>query len=265
MPAGWLRACRPLVCSNASPPASAFAGCDVSAGIGHLVEDLYALARCDYLVGPPSTYTAWASFYGQVPLCHLETAEQQLSGRGTGATWRVGQHARLLPQRQRRQCRKRPDGRLEGQLPGHLVDIMATCVDVAGAEYPREFQGKPIQPMEGVSLRPALAGQPLDREQPLFFEHEGNRGIRDGDWKLVALGPGEPWELYNLKADRTEQRDLAAQHPDKGRQLLDQWEAWARRANAIPWIWEPPYGEPAPPGQEPETPKKPKKKRKQKA
>ncbi|HPM84567.1 MAG TPA: arylsulfatase [Candidatus Anammoximicrobium sp.] len=156
---------------------------------------------------------------------------------------------------------------IRGQLchqPGHLVDIMATCVDVSGAEYPREFQGKPIQPMEGVSLRPALAGQSLDRKQPLFFEHEGNRGIRDGDWKLVALGPDGPWELYNLKSDRTEQHDLAAQHPDKVRQLVDQWEAWARRANAIPWIWKPPYGEPAKPGQEPETPKKPKKKRKQK-
>jgi hypothetical protein len=56
---------------------------------------------------------------------------------------------------------------------------------------------------------------------------------------------------------------LAAQHPEKVRQLLGQWEAWARRANAIPWIWKPPYGEPAKPGQPPEPPKKPKKKRKQ--
>jgi len=146
-------------------------------------------------------------------------------------------------------------GRLCHQ-PGHLVDIMATCVDVSGAEYPREFKGQPIQPLEGVSLRPALAGQPLDRKQPLFFEHEGNRGIRDGDWKLVATGPDGPWELYNLKSDRTEQQDLAAQHPEKVRQLLDQWEAWARRANAIPWIWKPPYGEPAKPGQPPEKPKR---------
>jgi len=68
-----------LACSNASWTPAVFAGCDVSAGTGHLVEDLYALARCDYLVGPPSTYTAWASFYGQVPLCHLEIAEQPLS------------------------------------------------------------------------------------------------------------------------------------------------------------------------------------------
>ncbi len=154
---------------------------------------------------------------------------------------------------------------LHGQLchqPGHLVDVMATCVDVSGAAYPREFQGKPILPMEGVSLRPALALQPLDRKQPLFFEHEGNRGIRDGDWKRVALGLDEPWELYNLKSARTEQQDLAAQHSDKVRQLLDQWEAWARRAHAIPWIWNPAYGDSAQPGHAPD---KPTKKAKQKA
>ena len=73
------RRVRFLVCSNVPPPASAFGGCDVRTGSGHLVEDLYALARCDYLVGPPSTFTTWASFYGEVPLCHLETAEQELS------------------------------------------------------------------------------------------------------------------------------------------------------------------------------------------
>lgn len=73
------RRVRFLVCSNTSPPASAFSGRDVLMGTGHLVEDLYALARCDYLVGPPSTFSLWASFYGQVPLCYLETADQPLS------------------------------------------------------------------------------------------------------------------------------------------------------------------------------------------
>ena len=84
-------------------------------------------------------------------------------------------------------------GKIETQ-PGHLIDIMATCMDVSGAEYPAERDGQSIQPMEGVSLRAAFAGQPLARRQPLFWEHEANRAIRDGDWKLVAK-QGQPWEL----------------------------------------------------------------------
>ncbi|MCH5376466.1 MAG: arylsulfatase, partial [Planctomycetes bacterium] len=93
-------------------------------------------------------------------------------------------------------------GVLERQ-PGHLVDLMATCVDLAGATYPENFHGHSIRPMEGVSLRPALRGQSLDRPNPIFWEHEGNRAIRMGDWKLVAKGPNSPWELYDLAADRT--------------------------------------------------------------
>ena len=150
-----------------------------------------------------------------------------------------------------------PD-RLNGTLchqPGHLVDIMATCVDLAGAAYPAEFDGQSIQPMEGVSLRPAFTVR-RGTQQPLFFEHEGNRAVRAGDWKVVANGPGGAWELYNLKSDRTELQDLAAQHPDKVQELVGQWEAWARRAHAVPWIWKPPYGEPAQPKAAVEKPKK---------
>ncbi|MEI7910058.1 MAG: arylsulfatase [Verrucomicrobiota bacterium] len=123
-------------------------------------------------------------------------------------------------------------GTLEKQ-PGHLVDILATCVDVAGAEYPLEFKGKPIKPREGVSLVPAFAGQPLARSQPLFWEHEGNRAIRDDNWKLVAL-ENKPWRLYNLTADRSEQADLAAARPDLVKTLAQKWDTWAARANVLP-------------------------------
>ena len=133
---------------------------------------------------------------------------------------------------------------LESQ-PAHLIDLMATCVDVAGASYPREYQGQAIAPMEGVSLRPAFAARPLARKEPIFFEHEGNRAVRDGRWKLVAKGPRGPWELYDMAADRTEMHDLAAGQPDRVESMAAAWEAWARRARAVPWIWGPPYGEPA--------------------
>ena len=136
---------------------------------------------------------------------------------------------------------------LEAQ-PGHLIDLMATCVDVAGATYPKNHAGETIQPLEGVSLRPALQGRPLGRREPIFFEHEGNRAVRDGSWKLVAKGPAGSWELYDMTADRTEMNNLAAREPARVRTMVAQWEAWAKRAHVLPWIWTPAYGEPAPAG-----------------
>lgn len=124
-------------------------------------------------------------------------------------------------------------GKLETQ-PGHLVDLMATIVDVAGARYPKESGGKPVTPMEGVSLRPAFAGGTVARTQPIFFEHEGNRAIRHGKWKLVSKYL-DPWELYDIEADRTEQVDLAAEHPDIVRDLSARWDAWAARACVDAW------------------------------
>ncbi len=125
--------------------------------------------------------------------------------------------------------------------PAHLIDVMATCVDLAGAEYPREKDGKPIAPMEGVSLRPAFDGESLGRTAPLFWEHEGNRAVRDGRWKLVAKGPRGAWELYDMDADRTETHDLAAAQPERVAQMTAQWEAWAKRVHAVPWPWKPQY------------------------
>ncbi len=123
-------------------------------------------------------------------------------------------------------------GQLEPQ-PGHLIDIMATCVDLARAKYPRKFHGQAIPPIPGVSLRPALAGKPLKRTEPLFWEHEGNRAVREGRWKLVAK-EDQPWELYDMERDRTEMHDLAAQQPDRIKAMAAQWDAWAARANVLP-------------------------------
>jgi arylsulfatase A-like enzyme len=117
--------------------------------------------------------------------------------------------------------------------PGHIVDLMATCVDVASAAYPSEKGGEKIQPMEGISLLPVLTGKPLERPQPICWEHESNRAIRDGQWKLVAKA-NQPWELYDMSADRTEMKDLAAQFPDKVKDLSAKWQAWAARANVLP-------------------------------
>jgi len=132
--------------------------------------------------------------------------------------------------------------------PAHVIDVMPTVIDVTGARYPRAFNGQTIQPMEGVSLRPAFAGNPLRRAQPLFWEHEGNRAVRSGNWKLVSAFP-ENWELYDLAADRVERNNLAARHPDIVRKLAAEWKAWADRAHVDSWIGPRrlPWGDDAPP------------------
>lgn len=118
--------------------------------------------------------------------------------------------------------------------PAHLIDIMATCVDLGGATYPKQLADEKIQPMEGVSLRPVLVGGRLTRPAPIFWEHEGNRALRQGRWKIVAKH-GKPWELYDLDKDRSELHDLAASESDRVKELSALWDAWAARAYVRPW------------------------------
>jgi arylsulfatase len=124
-------------------------------------------------------------------------------------------------------------GKLESQ-PSHLIDLMATCVDLGGAQYPSEYNGHSIQPMEGVSLAPAFLGSPLNRPNPIFWEHEGNRAIRMGDWKLVSKYPGD-WELYNIADDRTEMKNLVSQEPARVKEMSGRWDEWAKRVGVMPW------------------------------
>jgi arylsulfatase len=116
--------------------------------------------------------------------------------------------------------------------PGHLIDVMPTVVELAGATYPAQFNGHRIEAMEGVSLAPVFSGKPLTRPQPIFFNHEDNRAVRDGKWKLVALA-NKPWELYDLDADRTELNDLAAKQPERVAAMAAQYEAWAKRTRVV--------------------------------
>lgn len=118
--------------------------------------------------------------------------------------------------------------------PTHLIDIMATCVDLAEAEYPVEVGGNAIIPMQGQSLKPLLTGTGTFDRRPLYWEHEGNAAIRVGDRKLVRLGAKGAWELFDLSADRTEQNNLAPNHRDEVQSLSKQWMQWAKSANVLP-------------------------------
>jgi len=117
--------------------------------------------------------------------------------------------------------------------PVHLIDLMPTCLELAQAEYPEHYKGRAIQPMEGVSLLPAFDGKPLGREA-IYFEHEGNRAVRMGKWKLVAEHD-EPWRLYDMESDRTEMHDLSDVHPQLRTKMIRMYDIWANRCCVLPW------------------------------
>ena len=117
--------------------------------------------------------------------------------------------------------------------PGHIVDIMATCLEVAGLRYPKTYKNREIRPLQGESLKPIFEGKQRNRG-PISWEHEGNRAVRLGKWKLVSEFGGE-WELYDMESDRTEIRDLARTYPDQVEQMAGMYEQWARRNNVAPW------------------------------
>ena len=112
---------------------------------------------------------------------------------------------------------------------GHIVDIMPTFLEVAGATYPKMYKGEGITPMEGQSLVPVLRGETIERG-PIGWEHEGNAGYRDGKWKLVKRkGKEAEWELYDMERDRTEQYNLANKHPDITKSMIEKYLEWANR------------------------------------
>jgi arylsulfatase len=125
--------------------------------------------------------------------------------------------------------------------PAHLVDLMATFTDVAGAAYPQRYRDRDVLPLEGQSLLPVLRGERTE-ERTLCFEHEGHRAVRAGRWKLVAIHKGA-WELYDLQTDRNELIDLAAKQPDRVKELAARYDAWAKRCGVEPW----PVRRPEPP------------------
>lgn len=125
-----------------------------------------------------------------------------------------------------------PTGGLARQL-GHITDIMPTLLEAARAGYPKEFKSQPILPLEGESLLPIFEGRESPHHNAIFWEHEGNRAVRLGPWKLVSRYPSG-WELYDMAADRTESHDLAGAHPEKVAELSGLYNKWAERCGVVP-------------------------------
>ena len=104
--------------------------------------------------------------------------------------------------------------------PAHLVDVLPTLAELAGAPLPEEWPGRDLTPVSGVSLAPILAGRRPAPRPPIYYLFGTDRGVRDGDWKLVSFR-SHPWELYNLATDRTELNDLAARNPEVRDRLVE--------------------------------------------
>lgn len=120
-------------------------------------------------------------------------------------------------------------GRIDHRTVGHIVDLMPTFLDAAGADYPRRYNGRDIQPSEGTSLLRVFRDEQALAPRTLFWEHEGSRAVLHRDrWKLVAA-KDEPWSLYDLEKDRTELNDLSNDMPDMVRELGGLYSAWAER------------------------------------
>lgn len=131
----------------------------------------------------------------------------------------------------------RERGKITNEV-GHVIDLMATCCEAAGVDYPTHRNGQPVIGTPGKSLVPLLAGKTWAGHDCLFWEHEGNRAVRCGRWKLVALSGGQdagPWELYDMQADRTESKNVAKDNPAVVESLKSKYEAWARDCGVLEW------------------------------
>ena len=178
--------------------------------------------RADVMPGGPGTFQSYAIPWANASNTPFRWYKSEVHEGGI-ATPLIMHWPKGIPSTRR--------GKLNHQA-GHVIDLMATCVDISGASYPKQFQDREVQAMEGASLRGALSGQSIQRKQPLFFEHQGNCAIRDEQWKLVKRR-NQPWELYDLKADRTETQNLASHHPKRVESMQKAWHSWALRAKVL--------------------------------
>lgn len=110
--------------------------------------------------------------------------------------------------------------------PAHLIDVLPTMADLADADIPDSMAGRELRSVSGMSLKPVLQGKPLEARPPIHLLFASDRGLRDGDWKLVSF-QSESWELYNVAEDRSELNNLAEQHPERLRKMIAMWNDMA--------------------------------------
>lgn len=208
-------------------------------GIPALTRDgKVVMAGKKVMAGPADTYLAYLKPWAQVSNTPFKKYKHYVHEGGIAtpliAYWPEG---------------IRSKGEYRSQI-GNVIDIMPTLVDLAGAKYPETYNGHKITPEAGVSLVPAFSNQSLNRKA-IFWEHEMNRAVRMGEWKLVSTGnlmdggygqwkyyENGPWELYNMKNDRAESRDLSGQYPELVEEMAQMWKDWTKKVPVYPTPWE---------------------------
>ena len=120
--------------------------------------------------------------------------------------------------------------------PCHVMDIIATCIDIAGVKYPKTYNGNEIIPLEGISFLPVLqTGKRDKRHDIIAFEHFNEKALITGDgWKIIQRPKSNVWELYNINTDRTELRNLNEQYPEKLQGMIAKYTEWANRCQVVP-------------------------------
>ena len=174
----------------------------------------------DNLPGPHDTFAAYGLAWANVSNTPL---------RGTKLTGYEGGIRTPLVVRWPEGMQRR--GESTNQV-GHVIDIMATCLDVAGEAYPTEFQGRRPLPMEGKSLLPVFQGRQREGHRVLCWSVPQHHVIRMGRWKALRPRGGRPWQLYDLEADGTETVDLAARQPERTEELAARFDEWRKRVGA---------------------------------
>ncbi len=121
---------------------------------------------------------------------------------------------------------------------GFMPDVMATCLDLAKATYPKEYNGHAIKPMSGKSLKPLFSSTHQIHTEPIFWEHEGNKAVRLGSYKLVekwSAHQSDNWELYNMDTDRTEMHNLIEKEPEVAAEMIQMYSDWSIDIGVLPW------------------------------
>lgn len=107
--------------------------------------------------------------------------------------------------------------------PGHIIDLVPTVLEAAGGRPPERWGGQPVPPAPGKSLIPLFAKDGTVVHDSFWWLHEDNRALRAGDWKIVAAGKNSAWELYDMRTDRSESKNVAKQRPEKVSELAATW------------------------------------------
>jgi len=129
-------------------------------------------------------------------------------------------------------------GRLVRQGSYHLVDVMPTLCEVAGAKYPQSVDARRITPAAGISMLGTIRGVEVDTStRTLYWQHENHAALREGDLKIVTVNDRDEnaWEMYDLSTDRSETDDLARRRPAELERLKRKWQTWAKAANVLPY------------------------------